>query len=417
MKPGVPINRKTDISDRWQYFLIGSINVFFTGIIYIWPRLRVPLEAEVGPFFLAEKLDFAFMLCFFCLGGMVAGQLKKWVSAQNILLLSAILVLIGSFAMFRSGTYVKIIWFFYNVIVGAGIGMAHNTVFAVACAWFPDKKWICPGVLIFFWGIGAPVLQNVVEFLFNCFGWRRAYVIFGMMIAAVFAFSGYGMRYPETRRLLRLLQPDGLNTKQSDSTMKNDAYRTIKNCLAVCSVFLFLVLSSIAGNVVLIFDQDYDLPAYIINYFFLCCSIGCILCSLFFKLLKYKKILVVSVVVTISALLLLLLAVYSGFLFLCIVGVALVGIEYGFSFAGFYVCFNTAYKPNYSPFCFNLAKTVFVPVSFSLGIAYFFLILAGSYMSAIIILLLSVALAISFSIISIRCSRMVATNKTANSFP
>ena len=81
---------------RWHYLIIGSLSMLFSGIIYAWSILKTPFSDEFGWTASQLALNFTLIMCFFCMGGMVAGMLIKKNSPRVIVIVSAILACAGS---------------------------------------------------------------------------------------------------------------------------------------------------------------------------------------------------------------------------------------------------------------------------------------------------------------------------------
>jgi OFA family oxalate/formate antiporter-like MFS transporter len=75
--------------------------------------------------------------------------------------------------------------FVYGIISGVGTGLAYVTPMATVVKWFPKKKGLMGGIVVFGFGAGAFIFSPLVRFLINQFSWQAAFVSLGMIFLVV----------------------------------------------------------------------------------------------------------------------------------------------------------------------------------------------------------------------------------------
>ena len=184
---------------RWHYLIIGSLSMLFSGIIYAWSILKTPFSDEFGWTASQLALNFTLIMCFFCMGGMVAGMLIKKNSPRVIVIVSAILACAGSILVSgMSGRNILMLYISYGFLCGSGIGMAYNVIIATVNSWFPDKKGTSSGILMMSFGASTLILGNIASYMFRAdnIGWRTTYMILGMATGATLLVAAFLLRFP-----------------------------------------------------------------------------------------------------------------------------------------------------------------------------------------------------------------------------
>jgi OFA family oxalate/formate antiporter-like MFS transporter len=165
----------------------GVILQFFLGIMYTWSVFKAPVSdfynwnpADVG-------LTASFMLCFFAVGILLGGKTMPKIGVKYTVLMGGLLVAIGMLATAFIPTTGKapvfLIYFFYGIIGGTGVGAAYNAIISNVQKWFPENRGFATGVTVCAFGIStvffAPFIKMLSENL-------EMNVIF-MILATTFA--------------------------------------------------------------------------------------------------------------------------------------------------------------------------------------------------------------------------------------
>ena len=379
------------------------------GIIYSWSVLKVPLAEEFQWSASQLALNFTLTLCFFCIGGLLAGQITKKIAGRWVILFSCVLLCLGFFLSSKLSGNIAMLYVSYGGLAGLGIGMIYNVIISATNAWFPDKKGTCSGVLMMCFGISSLIISKIAEKLFaSSFGWRNTYLALGAVIAVVIAICGMFVKFPPAGTVFPAPKPP--KGKQSGEAFETRDYTSgeMLKRSSFWRFFIFATLVAAVGTTVIGFARDLALtvgaePTFattLVGILSLFNGFGRIFFGFMFDFLGRRKTMIISNIITIIAPLLVLISIKTNILALCIIGLCLTGIAYGTAAtisAAFIGAFygGKNFRTNYS-----LANMILIPASFSATLAGSLLTSTGSFVVPIIMLVgfAVVALGLNISI-------------------
>ena len=393
---------------RWPRLLIGACVMLFAGVIYAWSVLKAPLAAEFGWSASALALNFTLTLCFFCIGGVLASLLTKRTSVRVTMLVSAVLVLLGFFLTSRLSGSVMMLYVSYGCLAGLGIGMVYNAVVSTTSAWFPDKKGTCSGVLMMCFGLSSLLLGKVAEAMFGgALGWRGTFLWLGIGIAAILAVGSFLVKAPEPGTVFPAQQAKS-GAGQEDFEARDYTTGEMVKRFTFWRFFLFSILTSAVGSTVISFARDLALSVgaaaalatTLAGVLSLCNGLGRVICGFVYDALGRRRTMLISNLITIAAPLVVLLAVIGNSLPLCVVGLCLTGICYGFSPTISSAFVGAFYGTKYFSSNYSLANMMLIPSSFAATLGSALLTSTGGYVAPFLMLLAFavVALALNLSI-------------------
>ncbi len=226
------------IKNRAAVLLLGTLVLFFAGIIYAWSLFRSPF-ASLGFGETELSLNFTLTMCTFCLGGLASGLLSGRVSVGARLFAAAVLTA-GGFAVttLTGEGNILPLYLGYGIMAGTGIGIVYNAVISTVGAHFPDKKGIANGVLMMGFGFSTLVIGNAVVKLFDIdiFGWRRAFILLGALLALLIALAALLLAPPEKKASAAVGGDDDIDTR---SMLKRASF---------WKLFVFFMLFAAVGN-------------------------------------------------------------------------------------------------------------------------------------------------------------------------
>ena len=238
---------------RWPRLLVAAISMLFAGVIYAWSVLKAPLGTEFGWTPSQLALNFTLTLCFFCIGGLIGSKLSKTASPKVALWVGAVLVAIGFIMASRLNGSVAMLYISYAGFAGLGIGITYNVVISSTNAWYPDRKGMCSGVMMMCFGLSSLILGKVADAMFasEAFGWRKTYMILGIVIAVIIAVCAFGVRMPEPGTTFPKPQAKG---KQADEGFEPRDYTT-SEALRRSSFWRFFIYSILTCGIYSIYWQ------------------------------------------------------------------------------------------------------------------------------------------------------------------
>ena len=399
-----------NLNKRWLYLVSGVFTMLFSGVLYAWSILKIPFKNEFEWSDSILAFNFTLTMCFFCLGAFFGSLICKKVGTKLTLILAGAMVGAGFVTTgLLNAQNPYLLYLTYAVLAGTGIGISYNVVVSTVNSWFPDKKGFSSGCLMMGFGVSTLLLGNVISSLFENenFGWSKAYIILGFIVAIVLVLAGLILKKPSPDVEFPAPKTKKVAQKEDFETRDFSTKEMLKS-FTFWRAFIFMALITAVGNSVISFARDLvisvdaapALATTLVGVLSVFNGIGRILTGAVYDSLGRKITMLASNILTIFAAGLTLVAVQTNSLPLCIVGLCLTGLSYGscptmtsaFT-ASFY---GTKYFPtNYSLTNFNLIVASFI-ATFSNSL----LISTGSYTAPFVMLLILAvgALGLSFTI-------------------
>ncbi len=397
------------LENRKFFLAVGVFAMLFSGILYAWSILKVPLKEEFNFSDSSLAFNFTLTMCFFCLGAFFGSQLFKRIGTKLTIILSGILVGVGFFFTgFITGNVI-LLYVFYAVCAGLGIGIAYNVVISTVNAWFPDKKGVCSGALMMAFGASTLILGKVIEYFFasEAIGWKKTYMIFGVVLALVLILTGLVLKRPAPEVVFPEAKKGKKQIKESFEIKDYTTTEMIKR-FTFWRAFVCLVCLTAVGNCVISFARDLvlsvgaeaSLASTLVGVLSICNGLGRIFTGALFDSVGRRITMLTANFITILAAGVTLIAVSIGSLPVCIIGLCLTGISYG-SCPTVSSAFTAAfYGQKYFPTNFSVTNFNLIFASFIATASSNLLSSTGSYTTPFILLLsLSVvALGLNFSV-------------------
>ncbi len=393
---------------RYIYLVIGMISMLFAGVIYAWSILKVSfLEFNwTAP---QLSLNYTLTMCCFCLGGLLGSLMTKKIGPKITTILAALLT---SFGFILTGTLtgnsIVLLYIYYAVMSGLGIGITYNVIISLIGAHFPDKKGFCSGCLMMGFGASTLVLGNLANAMFQneVFGWRKTYIILGIAMGIVLICAGLILKMPQKDETKNVQVKK--KTAKEDFEIKDYTTKEMLGRFSFWRVFVCLICLTAVGSSVISFAKDLalsvgasnNLATTLVGVLSVCNGLGRIIVGILFDKLGRKFTMIFSNILTMAAAGCVLLAVSINSLVLCILGLVLVGMSYGSCptvasaiTSAFYG--QKHFSRNFSIMNFNLMIAAFIATGCSS-----ILINTGGYLVPFIVLLslTGVALVLNLSI-------------------
>ena len=211
---------------RWLYLGTATLTLLFLGLIYAWSIFRTPL-GEIFPDWSISQmsLTFTISMIFFCLGGFVGGLMSNKFSVRVRFLISAVMLFIGFFAVSTVNTEnpsgsLTMLYIFYGVFGGGGVGVAYNTVIGTLNKWFPDKVGLASGIMLMGFGLGGLVLGSVVNSMIGSMGILPVFKVLGIVIAVICVLAAFIIKAPNSADSEELSKLAAASVKAADTGKK-----------------------------------------------------------------------------------------------------------------------------------------------------------------------------------------------------
>jgi MFS family permease len=149
------------------------------GAAYSFPAFFEPLSREFGATRGTVSLVFsAAGFLYFALGA-ISGRLADRIGPQPVVGFGLACVAAGMFATSFADSLTAII-LFYGIGIGIGVGFAYVPAIGTVQRWFVAKRGQASGWAVAGIGIGTMAAPPAAAYAIEVFGWRGAYVAFGV---------------------------------------------------------------------------------------------------------------------------------------------------------------------------------------------------------------------------------------------
>lgn len=356
------------------YFLIaGLIAMLFAGVIYAWSILKVPFKTELGFPDSSLSLCFTFTMCTFCLGAFFGSKLFKKIGITPTCIIAGSLSGLGFFLTGCVTLSVVLMYIFYALFAGLGIGIAYNVIISAVNSWYPDKKGFSSGVLLMGFGASTLILGNVIDPLFksSAVGYRTTYMILGGVIAVAIIGAGLIIKLPDNSVVFPENKSIQKAQKESFEISDFTTAQMIKR-FTFWRAFILLVFLTAVGNSVISFARDLAISVgatnswavTLVGVLAVCNGFGRIITGVLFDKMGRRFTMLFSNLLTIFAALVTLTAIMLNSLPVCVIGLCLTGLSYGSCPTVCSAFVSSFYGPKYFPTNFSVINFNLIAASF-----------------------------------------------------
>ncbi len=187
---------------RWLYLIIATAVLLFLGLIYAWSIFKVPFSGIFPDWTISQmSLTFTISMIFFCLGGFAGGLLSKHFSVRVRYLIAAVMLFAGFFVVStlkaeNPAASLTMLYIFYGVFGGGGVGVGYNTTIGTINKWFPDKVGLASGIMLMGFGLGGLVLGSAVNSMIGSMGLFPVFRILAIVIAVICVLAALIIKSP-----------------------------------------------------------------------------------------------------------------------------------------------------------------------------------------------------------------------------
>lgn len=230
---------------RWLYAIVGTFVLLFSGLVYAWSVLSMPIGKEFSQWSQSQlSLTFTLVMAFFCVGCLVGGLVIKRISPKLMILISGVLFLLGFFiASWTQQT--AVLYLGFGVCCGFASGFSYNATMSTICRWFPDRQGLISGILLMGFGIGSFLIGKVYQAATpDAIGaWRGSFRVIGIIICVVFAVCAIFFNRPGAD----FAPPAGGKSKKQSKVLAELAPTEVLRNPTFWLYFLWAILISSAG--------------------------------------------------------------------------------------------------------------------------------------------------------------------------
>lgn len=181
---------------RWVVLTVATISLLFLGLIYAWSIFKTPI-GEMFPSWSVSQLSMTFTISmsFFCIGGFIGGITGKIFSLRTKFFISAVCLFVAFFGTSllnpaNPGSGLIMLYGFYGVLGGGGVGFAYNAIIGSVTKWFPESVGMASGIMLMGFGLGSLILGGVANAMMgSSFGVAGTLKILAVAIAVAMVLS------------------------------------------------------------------------------------------------------------------------------------------------------------------------------------------------------------------------------------
>lgn len=196
--------------NRWLMALAAVGVHICIGSVYAWSVYTNPIKEAME--WTLTDVTIAFSIAIFFLG-LSAALLGKFVERRGprvSAMISAVLFGVGTvgsgFAITMESK--MMLYFFYGVLGGTGLGIGYIAPVSTLVKWFPDKRGMATGLAIMGFGFAAAVWGPTIKILISDVGVAQTFMILGVTYFVIMMASALYLEKPEEGYL-----PEGFKKK------------------------------------------------------------------------------------------------------------------------------------------------------------------------------------------------------------
>lgn len=169
------------------------------GSVYAWSNFTNPLIEQFGWSTSQVQLTFSIAILFLGLSAAFMGHFVEKYGPRASGLLAAVFfgtgVIGAGFAV--SASSLPMLYFFYGVIGGIGLGLGYIAPVSTLVKWFPDRRGLATGLAIMGFGFAAAISSPIMETLITSVGLKWTFIILGSAYFIIMLLSSLYLEKPE----------------------------------------------------------------------------------------------------------------------------------------------------------------------------------------------------------------------------
>src|SRR5438477_2062556 len=183
-------------SNRWLIAAAGVVMQLALGAVYAWSVFRIPLTKSYG--WTVSQVTLAFELAILMLGfaAFAGGLWMKRSCPRRVAAIGGLCYGLGLVLAGQVGGRLGLLYLFYGVLGGIGLGLSYIVPVATLIKWFPDKRGMITGLAVAGFGAGALITAPVAERLISWLGVSQTFTILGITYFIAVSGSALFMRNP-----------------------------------------------------------------------------------------------------------------------------------------------------------------------------------------------------------------------------
>ena len=192
---------KIAVKNKYVILIMGMLMQLCAGIIYMWSVFKGPVSEHLEWDSAKAGITSSIMLAAFVLGIVIGGRLQDKFSPSPVAFAGSIILGIG---MILSGFVPQsapwLIYIFYGVIGGFGVGCVYTTTVSIVQKWFPDRRGFATGMMVGAFGFSLVLFAPVTKFLLASWGVPATFIFFGILFLVLCSICALFLSNPEVKQ-------------------------------------------------------------------------------------------------------------------------------------------------------------------------------------------------------------------------
>ena len=214
--------------NRW-FIALAAIGLHISiGSVYAWSVLTRPIMADMG--FTLSQTTWTFSLAILMLGlsaGFLGSFAEKIGPKKSGLLAMLFWVtgLLGT-AYALSIHNLTLLYLFYGIIGGIGLGIGYITPVSTLVKYFPNRPGFATGLAIMGFGFASLIAGPLMQYLVAQVGLVDTFIILGVIYLVVMGASSLYLKAPQPKHPTRTMKDKSTMYVHTHGMLANDAMKT-----------------------------------------------------------------------------------------------------------------------------------------------------------------------------------------------
>jgi len=192
---------KAAVKNRYLILAMGMVIQLCAGIIYMWSVFKGPVSQHLSWEESSAAITSSIMLSTFVLGIIIGGRIQDKYSPSPVALAGGVLLGLGMvLSSFVPQSSPWLIYVFYGIIGGFGVGCVYTTTVSVVQKWFPDKRGFATGMMVGAFGFSLVLFAPLTKKLLTDWGVPRTFLFFGILFIVICSLCSLFLNNPEVKQ-------------------------------------------------------------------------------------------------------------------------------------------------------------------------------------------------------------------------
>ena len=214
--------------NRWLIALAAIGLHISIGSVYAWSVLTRPIMADMG--FTMSQTTWTFSLAILMLGLSAGflGSFAEKIGPKKSGLLSMLFWVAGLLgtAYALSVHNLTLLYLFYGIIGGIGLGIGYITPVSTLVKYFPNRPGFATGLAIMGFGFASLIAGPLMQFLVAQVGLVNNFIILGVIYLVVMGASSLYLKAPQPKQPPRTTKDKSTMYVHNHGMLANDAMKT-----------------------------------------------------------------------------------------------------------------------------------------------------------------------------------------------